>query len=213
MQTEYGYGRRIMKLVGMEVLIDKGHFSASQEWTRIRGQIEDSIRAIEWSPGSGSFTIYKQSGKKRGEGSGVKPIKDAFVAKLESYGWELEKRLDIATVRTPGRIDATYRIGDKFFAVEWETGNISSSHRALNKMALGIIKGILLGGILILPTRELYQYLTDRVGNLRELAPYFPMWKALQCDEGFLAVIAVEHDDASTEVPRIRKGTNGRALV
>jgi Restriction endonuclease BamHI len=202
-----------MKLVGMEVLIDKGRFSASQEWTRIRGQIEDSIRAIEWPPGSGSFTIYKQSGKKRGEGSGVKPIKEAFVAKLESYGWELEKKLDIATVRTPGRIDATYRIGDKFFAVEWETGNISSSHRALNKMALGIIKGILIGGILILPTRELYQYLTDRVGNFRELAPYFPMWKALRCDEGFLAVIAVEHDDASTEVPRIRKGTNGRALV
>ncbi len=80
-------------------------------------------------------------------------------------------------------------------------------------MALGIIKGILLGGILILPTRELYQYLTDRIGNFRELAPYFPMWKALHCDEGFLAVIAVEHDGASTEVPRIRKGTNGRALV
>ena len=117
-----------MKLVGMEVLIDKGRFSSSEEWTKIYGQIEDSIRAIEWPPGSGSFTIHKQSGKKRGEGSGVKPIKEAFVAKLESYGWELEKKLDIATVRTPGRIDATYRIGDKFFAAEWETGNISSSH-------------------------------------------------------------------------------------
>jgi len=202
-----------MKLVGMEVLIDKGRFSSTRQWKKIHSQIKDSIKAIEWPPGSGSFTIYKQSGKKRGEGSGVKPIKEAFVAKLESYGWELEKKLDIATVRTPGRIDATYKIGDKFFAVEWETGNISSSHRALNKMALEIIKGILIGGILILPTRELYQYLTDRIGNLRELAPYFPMWKALHCDEGFLAVISVEHDDATTEVPRIRKGTNGRALV
>jgi hypothetical protein len=80
-------------------------------------------------------------------------------------------------------------------------------------MALGILKGVLIGGILILPTRELYQYLTDRVGNFRELEPYFPMWKALECEEGFLAVIAVEHDRASLDVDRIPKGTNGRHLV
>jgi hypothetical protein len=141
--------------------------------------------------------------------SGVKPIKEAFMSKLRSYGWELETKVDIATVKRPGPLDATYKIGEKLFAVEWETGNISSSHRAVNKMALGILKGRLIGGILILPTREFYQYLTDRVGNFRELEPYFPLWKALQCDEGFLAVIAVEHDYTSTDVPRIPKGTNG----
>ncbi len=202
-----------MKLVRMEVLIDEGSFSSSDEWKRIYGQIEESIKAIDWPPGSGSFTIRKQSGKKRGEGSGVKPIKDVFVARLKRFGWDLETELDIATAKTPGPIDATLKVGDRFFAVEWETGNISSSHRALNKMALGILRGILIGGILILPTRELYQYLTDRVGNFRELAPYFPMWKALHCEEGFLAVIAVEHDQTSTDVPRIPKGTNGRALL
>jgi hypothetical protein len=202
-----------MKLVKMEVLIDRGAFSSGKEWKRILGQIEQAIGAVEWPAGSGSFSIRKQSGKKRGQGSGVKPIKGIFLARLKAHGWDLETKLDIATLTRPGPIDATCRAGDKYFAVEWETGNISSSHRALNKMALGIIKGMLVGGILILPTRELYQYLTDRVGNLNELAPYFPMWKALQCDEGFLAVIAVEHDQAGDDVPRIPKGTNGRALV
>jgi hypothetical protein len=40
---------------------------------------------------------------------------------------------------SPGPIDAvlTEKQGD--FAFEWETGNISSSHRALNKIALGLI--------------------------------------------------------------------------
>ena len=80
-------------------------------------------------------------------------------------------------------------------------------------MALGLLKNILIGGILILPTRELYQYLTDRVGNYRELAPYFPLWKSLKVEEGFLGIIAVEHDYTSPDVPRIKKGTNGRALV
>jgi hypothetical protein len=204
-----------MKFVMMEILIDKGNFSKSDEWRTIYIQIQQAIAAIEWPPGSGSFTIHKQSGKKRGEGSGVKAIKEACMAELKRLGWNLETTLDIATVRKPGPIDATCYVKskEKYFALEWETGNISSSHRAVNKMAMGLLKDILIGGVLILPTRELYQYLTDRVGNFRELAPYFPLWRALNINEGFLAVIAVEHDAESLDVPRIGKGTNGRARV
>jgi hypothetical protein len=101
---------------------------------------------------------------------------------------------------------------DKLLCVEWETGNISSSHRALNKMCLGILKGVLIGGVLILPTRKMYGYLTDRVGNFSEIEPYFPFWRHLQFPEGILAVIAIEHDAVSLDVPRIPKGTDGRAL-
>jgi len=201
-----------MKLVTMEILIDKGQFSLSAEWAKIHDQIKEAIKAVNWPPGSGSFTIRKESGKKRGQGSGVKPIKEAFMATLKACGWKLETPVDIATVKEPGPIDATCEVGNKLFAVEWETGNISSSHRALNKMALGIIKGILIGGILVLPTRDFYQYLTDRVGNFEEIAPYFTLWKEVPCQEGFLAVIAVEHDYANENVPRIPKMTNGRAL-
>ena len=59
----------------------------------------------------------------------------------------------------------------------------------------------------------MYQYLTDRVGNFAEIEPYFNVWKNLQITKGLLAVIEIEHDDLSEDVPPIRKGTDGRALV
>jgi len=79
-------------------------------------------------------------------------------------------------------------------------------------MALGILGGQLIGGVLMLPTRDMYYYLTDRTGNYAEIAPYFPLWKSLNVKNGYLAIIAVEHDSVSKNVPRIPKGTDGRAL-
>jgi hypothetical protein len=58
----------------------------------------------------------------------------------------------------------------------------------------------------------MYKYLTDRVGNFPELEPYFPLWQALKVEEGLLTIIAIEHDAVSQSVPRIPKGTDGRAL-
>lgn len=136
-----------------------------------------------------------------------------FCRKLSQLGWHLETKIGVAARIRPGPIDATKRVGDKLFALEWETGNISSSHRALNKMSLGILSGTLIGGALILPTRKMYYYLTDRVGNFEELQPYFPLWRSLQCEEGLLVIFAVEHDAVDRNVPRIPKGTNGRALI
>lgn len=201
-----------MKIVRVERLIDAGQFSSSEHWKTIQGHIIQAIMAIQWPPGSGSFTLHDQPGKARGQGSGVKPIKDACMLHLKQLGWSLETQLPIAVSKQPGAMDATYPVANQFFCVEWETGNISSSHRALNKMALGMLKGILVGGALIVPTRAMYKYLTDRVGNLEELEPYFPLWRTLPVEEGLLVVIAVEHDSVSKSVPRIPKGTNGRAL-
>lgn len=201
-----------MKIILLEELIDEGSFSKSQEFYHIREQVFQAIKSVEWPPGSGSFTLFDQSGKKRGEGSGVKPIKEACMSYLKRQGWNLETPVDIATVKRPGPMDATLQARNRLFCVEWETGNVSSSHRALNKMALGILKKILIGGFLIVPTREMYKYLTDRIGNFPELEPYFPLYRAIKIDVGFLGVIAIEHNAISKNVPRIKKGTNGRAL-
>lgn len=192
-----------MKIVNLETLIDAGSFTKTSDWTKIYNHIVQSIQAIEWPPGSGSFTLYDEPGKKRGQGSGVKPIKKAFMEELEALGWALETPLDIATVKRPGAMDATYRVKDQFFCVEWETGNISSSHRAINKMALGLLKGILIGGMLVVPTRAMYKYLTDRIGNLTELEPYFPLWRSLNVKEGLLAVMAIEHDAVNRGGPKL----------
>ena len=202
-----------VKIVRMEMLIEVGEFPSSREWQSIRNQIADAIKAVEWPPGSGSFTLYPESGKKRGRGSGVKPIKSACMRRLEELGWELETPMDIAVRKRPGSMDATLPVGNRRFCVEWETGNVSSSHRAINKMALGILCGYLIGGVLLVPTRQMYQFLTDRIGNYEELEPYFPLWQSVPVEEGLLAVIAVEHDATSTEVPRIEKATDGRALI
>jgi hypothetical protein len=201
-----------MKVVHTELIISAGHFPRSKEWEKVQAHIHAAIRSIEWPTGSGSFTLHDEPGKKRGQGSGVKPIKLACMKKLEALGWKLETPVDIATVKRPGPMDATLQVNDRLFCVEWETGNISSSHRAINKMALGIIKEILIGGVLILPTREMYKYLTDRIGNFPEIEPYFPLWKSLRVNEGLLAIIAIEHDGVSKDVPRIPKGTDGRAI-
>lgn len=201
-----------MKIMRVERLIDVGVFSSSQEWETIENHIESAIQSIQWPPHSGAFTLRDEPGKKRGQGSGVKPIKEACMAHLKWLGWTLETRVDVATLRRPGPIDATIPVGKRLFCMEWETGNISSSHRSLNKMALGIMRGIFIGGALVLPTRAMYKYLTDRIGNFAEIEPYFALWRALQVGDGLLVVIAIEHDAVNSSVPRIPKGTDGRAL-
>ena len=79
-------------------------------------------------------------------------------------------------------------------------------------MALGLMKGVLACGILVVPSRALYRFLTDRIGNFDELAPYLDLWKSIPCESGVLELVVIEHDATSTDVPRIPKGTSGRAL-
>lgn len=217
-----------MKIVKRALLIEAGSFCSGIERKQIGKEIDASIKRVQWPPGSGSFTLHDQSGKKRGEGNGVKPIKDACVLNLKDLGWLGERQVISPSYIGPGPFDAVrpmkgtqfdqpkprmlrLRKG-KLLAFEWETGNISSTHRALNKMALGIVRGALIGGVLVLPTRSMYRFLTDRVGNFDEIAPYFPLWGSLKVREGLLEVIAIEHDGVSKKVARIPKGTDGRAL-
>ena len=197
-----------MKIVREVSLISHGSFEESEDWAIIQDEIRSAIALIVWPPGASIFTINPTT-----HGNGVKPIKDACLTGLkENFGWQLETRLNYAT-RSPGRIDATKTLDNHLFALEWETGNISSSHRAVNKLVLGLLRGILLGSALVLPSRKLYPYLTDRVGNYEELEPYFDVWRAVAIREGFLAVFVVEHDAIDSTVTRITKGTDGRALI
>lgn len=197
-----------MKTLRTEFLIKKGPFIDSSEYELVFKTIYKAIDSVKWPDDSRKFTIH--FGK---NANGVKPIKQRCVSYLKQQDWELEKDMDLGSRIAPGPVDAVLSI-EKFgdFAFEWETGNISSSHRALNKMALGLITKALIGGVLVVPSRNLYYHLTDRIGNFSEIEPYFPIWKSLNV-EGLLAVIEVEYDDVSESVPIIYKGTDGRALV
>lgn len=160
-----------MRILRVETLVACGPFSKSSEWRQTREALHRAIRRVVWPIGSEKFTIYPQSERKRGEGNGVKPIKNGLMLQLKDLGWDLEVPLEISSPHRPGKLDAVFHTLHGPVAVEWETGNISSSHRALNKMTLGLLKGKLACGTLIVPSRKFYKFLTDRVGNFQELEP------------------------------------------
>jgi hypothetical protein len=196
-----------MKIVRVVQLISAGQYATSRSWKSTRRELHKAIKRVEWPDGSGCFTIYPESGKRRGEGNGVTPIKNGLIKELEATGWKKEQ----AVVAGTGKLDAVLTTTYGKVALEWETGNISSSHRALNKMALGLLKGELAAGTLVVPSKALYAYLTDRIGNIGELEPYADLWKSVPCEQGVLEIVVIEHDATSTDVPRIPKGTDGRA--
>ena len=177
----------------------------------MRRQIHRAVRSCEWPVGSGSFTIYPQSGKKRGEGNGVKPIRDRFVEDLQTQGWTIEGKAQNAMGEGLGGFDAVLPGPAGPVVVEWETGNISSSHRSMNKLTMLVSSGIIAAGTLVVPSRALYVYLTDRIGNINELKPYFDLWRSVPCRQGVLEIVVAEHDAISEQVPRIPKATDGRA--
>jgi hypothetical protein len=99
--------------------------------------------------------------------------------------------------------------------IEWETGNISSSHRSMNKLCLVMLAGLIDIGVVILPSRLLYAHLTDRIGNWMELSPYLPLWHRIGqgMERGLLAVTVVEHDELTDNpaIPFIAQGSDGRS--
>jgi len=219
-----------MKITAWETLVDRFGFAGGDNYTdsvpfvKVEDEIRQAVTAAVWPPGSDVFTIRPESGKRSGEGNGVKPIKHGFVRTLANLGWDLEKRVPrlsgahgSAKGSGPGAFDCHRSFPGGVlepFVVEWETGNISSSHRAVNRIALGILHGYISGGVLVVPSGELAKYLTDRVGNAPELHPYFDLWREWTlADTAYLGVVTVEHDATSEDVARIPKGTDGRALV
>lgn len=202
-----------MKIVENHDLILRGRIPKSPEWLTSCDQVQQAVSATDWPHGAGSFTIYPESGKKRGEGNGVDLIKASCIRKLNELGWKTERLPPLgAGALTTGDLDALIETKVGYIGFEWETGNISSSHRAINKLLLTLKVGGIVGGFLVVPSDRLKVYLTDRIGNIGELRPYFPLWEDTRIKNGALRIIVVEHDATSTEVPRIPKRTDGRAL-
>jgi hypothetical protein len=194
-----------MRIVNELFLVNKGPLAGSQEITTIIQQIRDAIAKVTWASNT-EFVINPTR-----LGNGVKPIKDEFIKSLVANGHRCEIKMAIVDGIGPGPIDVIIETTLGNFAVEWETGNISSSHRALNKIALGTLQKKLVGGILILPARSLAQFLTDRIGNYEEFLPYFPLYRSINMEAGIIGVIAIEHDATSPDSSLIPKGKDGNS--
>ena len=177
--------------------------------------------------------------------NGVVPIKDQFLKHLKAQGWLAEQPVvleqglhntDLSFKEFPGKRslrldDQDWRevfhdkVGDfDFFSelpggvrcvIEWETGNISSTHRSMNKLCLSMLAGLIDIGVVILPSRLLYAHLTDRIGNWMEISPYLPLWQSIgkSMKRGLLAITVVEHDQLTDnpEVPYLNQGIDGRS--
>jgi|GEM_PF-1840056 len=159
-----------MKIVETIDIISRGDFPSSLDWRRACRHVKTAVKVIDWPHGSGKFTIYPQSGKKRGEGNGVVPIRVPCLKKLRELGWQVEQLPIIKTgVIETGDLDALFESKSGHIGFEWETGNVSSCHRAINKLLLTLKLGGLIGGFLVVPSDMLKVYLTDRVSNIGEL--------------------------------------------
>jgi hypothetical protein len=202
-----------VKIVHIETILSCGAYSKSKHWSATRRAIHKAIRKCAWPPGSKKFTIYPQSGKKRDEGNGVGPIKNEFIAELREQGWTIEGAAKNCLGQDLGCFDAVLQGPDGPIIAEWETGNISSSHRSMNKLTMLTADRIIAAGTLVVPSRKLYKFLTDRIGNYAELEPYLKLWKSVPCKAGILEIVVIEHDAVSYDVPRIPKTTAGRAKV
>lgn len=194
-----------MRIVDENLFIASGEFYNSQEFQDILSEIRKAIKSVSWFDND-LFVINPVR-----KGNGVVPIKDNFVRSLVNDGWQAEVRMSFASGMNPGPVDVVKKTFFGDFAIEWETGNISSSHRALNKIAVGIIQKAIVGGILILPVKNLAQYLTDRIGNYEEIQPYFPLYNNLQVDSGLMGVFSIEYDKISDKADIIPKGKDGNA--
>lgn len=169
--------------------------------------------------------------------NGVNFLRARFLEHMtQEGGWRAELNVELNPDHKPPQLKLypsleTHQepIGSKFgqfdfmttgpdglkIAIEWETGNISSSHRSMNKLAIALANRLIDVGVLIVPSRSLYEHLTDRIGNIQELSGYLELWHGLGAliHSGVLAITVVEHDELTDNptIPYLVMGKDGNA--
>lgn len=149
--------------------------------------------------------------------NGVVPVKEGIYERLECYyNWFREKPLPYLKdeAQKGGPIDVYKEFGkpnDKFkVGLEFETGNISSAHRSMNKLCVGVQSGDIDLAVLMMPIKTMAYYLTDRVSNYEELEPYFRLLTTYP----FIVIgfDADEYNPNAALLPKGRDGMSNRAI-
>jgi hypothetical protein len=221
------------------LVINRGGVEHTAGWRAIHESYVRSIASIDFPDASGRLKLRRKFKRPDGQWdrNGVGYLRRRFLDHLTRVeGWRREVAFDLGAHRVVpmltsypaltayqepiasdfGGFDFVTTASDgTHVAIEWETGNVSSSHRSVNKLAIALISGSVHVGVLIVPSRPLYEHLTDRIGNIDELSGYLSMWKDLEAriERGLLAISVVEHDDLTDDptYPYLPAGTDGRA--
>jgi hypothetical protein len=228
-----------MKWLRTIIVFDKGNVVAELDWTAVHGSYVRSIEAIKHPANSEKFTLRRKLHLPNGQWkrNGVGYMRSSFLRQMvDVEKWHREAAVELRR----DRIQPTLRLypkGDAYqepitsdfggfdfqtvtkeglrVVIEWETGNISSSHRSMNKLAIALASGVIQVGVLIVPSRACYDQLTDRIGNIGELSGYLELWEAAKAavKRGLLAISVVEHDAITDDqsVPYLKVGDDGRA--
>lgn len=228
-----------MKWLRTLVLFDKGDVISSEDWSTVHTSYVRAIASIDHPVGAGTLTLREKVKLPNGQWqrNGVGYLRTQFLNCMrDTEGWHAEGDVDLARDRKQppillypsleqyrepitsdfGGFDfMTTAANGTRIAIEWETGNISSSHRSMNKLAIALSNSVVEVGVLILPSRKLYEHLTDRIGNIGELSGYLSMWEGLKSvvTRGLLAITVVEHNALTTDpaLPYLKVGSDGRA--
>jgi hypothetical protein len=203
-----------VKVVGVHHIYSEGWKDGNRQ--EVIAEVLAGIRGVTWPEGNDKFEIAPlQKGKKNAHPNGVVPIRTAFATHMIGEGWEPEWRYKTELLSMHGALDALKETPYGLVAVEWETGNVSSSHRALGKLSLGLVDGEIAGGVLVILDSAWKAYFTDRIGNWDEVDGYQRVWAlALRgVTPGFLSVVVMEPDGVREGVPPIPKGRDGNALA
>ncbi len=143
--------------------------------------------------------------------NGVVPVKEQCYQILEEdYGWYREKPLSYFhdDAQKGGPIDVYkefyYNKHFLYAGLEFETGNISSAHRSMNKLHIGILKGEITIAFLMMPIKKMAFYLTDRVSNYEELEPYFLLLKNVP-----FVIFGFNAEEYDPNAPLLPKGKDG----
>lgn len=230
-----------MKFLRTLILINQGNVMSTEGWAVVHESYVRAIQTIHHPIGSGAFTLRKKlrrpGSKSQFDRNGVGFLKTSFLQNMVNVEkWHSEHSVDLLRDRKQepvilypsltqhyepitsdfGGFDfLTTTVDGIRVAIEWETGNISSSHRALNKLCIALKHGTIHAGVLIVPSKELYIHLTDRIGNISEVSGYIEMWESLKCtiNRGLLAVTIVEHDFLTDDktIPYLPTANDGRA--
>lgn len=222
------------------ILFNQGNVMFDVGWATVHESYQRAIETIQHPPNSGSLTLRRKArrpGSTQYDRNGVGYLRNNFLRNMvDVENWHPEHMVDLRRdrhqppvllypsleqYREPitsdfGGFDFLTTTADGVrVAIEWETGNISSSHRALNKLVIALKHGTIHTGVLILPSRELYVHLTDRIGNISEVSGYLEMWESLRTtvERGLLAVTVVEHDTLTDDpnVPYLPTANDRRA--
>jgi len=220
------------------IVFEQGDVLSSPGFAKLHERCVEAVQRIDHPQGSGQLTLRQKEKDENGkwQRNGVGPLRKRFMDLMRGQvGVAVEQNAKWANPVSPtqiqeypsrkpysepihtefGPFDVVISLNETRVAIEWETGNISSSHRSLNKLFLALRQKEIDVGLLIVPSRDLYVHLTDRVGNIAELSGYLSVWKSLKewVAQGALGILVVEHNALTPDpnVPYLAVGKDGRA--